>query len=63
METLREEHIVLRSEGDMPLKVGDQFLLHSAQQDVMVNRWDQFVAVRGGVVEVVWGIPGRGCHS
>ena len=62
VEALHEEHIVLKAEGAMPLKVGDKFLLHSGQQDIMVNRWDQFIAVRGGQVEAVWGIPARGCH-
>ena len=62
VDSLQEEHIVLRSEGDMPLKVGDQFLLESGQQDIMVNRWDRFIAVRDGVVETVWDIPARGCH-
>ena len=62
VETLHEEHIVLRSEGAMPLNVGDKFLLHSGQQDIMVNRWDQYIAVRDGLVEAVWGIPARGCH-
>ena len=63
VESLHEEHIVLRSEGHMPLRVGDKFILHSGQQDIMVNRWDQFIAVRNGVVEEVWDIPARGCHN
>jgi D-serine deaminase-like pyridoxal phosphate-dependent protein len=63
VDSLQEEHIVLRSEGQMPLRVGDQFLLQSGQQDIMVNRWDQFIAVRDGVVETVWDIPARGCHQ
>ena len=62
VEELHEEHIVLRSDGDMPLNIGDNFLLHSGQQDIMVNRWDQFIAVRNGLVEGVWPIPARGCH-
>ena len=62
VEELQEEHIVLRSDGDMPLEVGDHFLLHSGQQDIMVNRWDQFIAVRNGQVEAVWPIAARGCH-
>jgi D-serine deaminase-like pyridoxal phosphate-dependent protein len=62
VEALHPDHIVLRSEGMTPLKVGDKFLLHSGQQDVMVNRWDQFIAVRHGIVEAVWEIPARGCH-
>jgi hypothetical protein len=28
----------------------------------MVNRWDQYIAVRQGVVEAVWEISARGCH-
>lgn len=63
VDSLQEEHIVLRSDGEMPLKVGDRFLLHSAQQDILVNRWDQFIAVRNGAVEAVWDIPARGCHN
>lgn len=62
VDSLESDHIVLRSEGNMPLVVGDQFLLLSAQQDIMVNRWDQFVAVRNGEVEAVWPILARGCH-
>lgn len=63
VESLHEEHIVLRSEGEMPLKVGDKFLLYSGQQDITINRWDQYIAVRNGKVEAVWDIPGRGCHN
>ena len=63
VEALHEEHIVLRSHGPMPLKVGDKFLLQSGQQDITVNRWDQFIAVRHGLVEGVWDIPARGCHN
>jgi D-serine deaminase-like pyridoxal phosphate-dependent protein len=62
VEALHPEHIVLRSDGTTPLKVGDRFLLHSGQQDILVNRWDQYIAVRHGVVEAVWDIPARGCH-
>lgn len=62
VESLDADTITLRSEGRMPLKVGDQFLLLSAQQDIMVNRWDQFVAVRDDRVEAVWPILARGCH-
>jgi 3-hydroxy-D-aspartate aldolase len=59
--TLLDEHIVLRTDGTTPLKVGDQFLLLPWYQDLLINRWDQFIAVRGGVVEAVWDIPARGC--
>lgn len=27
----------------------------------MVDRWDQFIGVRKGVVEAAWDIPARGC--
>ena len=63
VEELHEDHIVLRSNGPMPLHVGDNFFLLSGQQDIMVNRWDQFIAVRNGVVEAAWDIPARGCHN
>lgn len=62
VEALHDEHIVLRTDGTMPLTIGEQFLLQSGQQDILVNRWDQYIAVRKGVVEAVWDIPARGCH-
>ena len=62
VESLAPDHIVLKSDGQMTLKVGDQFLLLSAQQDILVNRWDQFIGIRNGVVEDVWPILARGCH-
>ena len=62
VESLAPDHIVLKSDGQMPLNVGDQFLLLSAQQDILVNRWDQFIGIRNGVVEDVWPILARGCH-
>ena len=63
VEKLMEEHTVLRTGGTASLKVGDTFLLLPAHQDTVVNRWDQFIAVRNGVVEQVWDIPGRGCSQ
>ncbi len=62
VEALHEAHIVLRTDDATPLGIGDQFLLHSGQQDIMVSRWDQIIAVRQGVVEAVWDLPARGCH-
>ncbi len=62
VEALHPEQIVLRTDGATSLKVGDKFFLSSGQQDIMVNRWDQYIAVRRGVVEAVWDIPARGCH-
>ncbi|MDP6071755.1 MAG: alanine racemase [SAR202 cluster bacterium] len=59
---LDSEQIVLKSDGDIPLDVGDQVMLLSAQQDILVNRWDEFIAVRNGKVEAVWPILARGCY-
>ena len=63
VDSLGPHHIVLKSEGEMPLQVGDKFQLISGQQDIMVNRWDQFIGVRNGKVEAVWDITARGCHN
>lgn len=63
VDSYHEEHLVLRSDGEMPCKAGDTFLLRPGQQDIIVNRWDQLIAVRGDTVEAVWDIPARGCHS
>ncbi len=62
IEEVQDEHIVLRSDGSAPLKVGRQFMLLPGYQDHLINRFDQYIAVRGGAVEQVWDIPGRGCH-
>ena len=62
VESLHDDHIVLTTDGSMPLRVGDKFKLLPAHQDMLVNRWDEYVAVRDGVVEDVWDIPGRGCY-
>ncbi len=62
VEALHEAHIVLRTDGATPLHIGDQFLLHSGQQDITVSRWDHMIAVRQGIVEAVWDLPARGCH-
>ena len=61
VEALHNEHVVLRSDGTTRLEVGQKFLLLPWYQDIMVNRWDQYIAVRNGVVEEVWDIPARGC--
>ncbi len=61
VESMLEDHIVLRTDGTTPLGAGDHFLLLPAHQDMLVNRWDRFIAVRNGVVKDVWDIPGRGC--
>jgi 3-hydroxy-D-aspartate aldolase len=61
VDSLHAEHAVLRSDGTTAVEVGQQFMLLPWYQDMMVNRWDQYIAVREGVVEDVWDIPARGC--
>jgi len=63
VQELHDDQIVLKSTGSMPLQVGDKFVLHSGQQDILTNRWDQFIAVRDGKVEAIWDIQARGCHN
>lgn len=60
VKNLLEDHIVLESDTNMPLEVGDQFVVLPYYQDIMINRWDNFIVVRNNVVEDVWDIPGRG---
>ena len=62
-EALHEEHIVFRCDGGPMPEVGDKLTLISGQQDMLTNRWDQYVAVRDGAVEAVWDITARGCHN
>ena len=62
VDSLAPDHIILKSHDKMPLDIGDQFLLLSAQQDILVNRWDRFIGIRNGLVESTWPILARGCH-
>ena len=61
VERLLDEHTVLRVDDGDSLSIGDKLILLPYYQDMLVNRWDQYIAVRDGVVEEVWDIPGRGC--
>jgi len=63
VESMDSDHAVFKLETGASLKVGDQVLLIPAQQDAMVSRWDRFVGLRKGKVEVVWDILARGCHN
>lgn len=63
VEAVDLDYIVLRSAGTSCLRRGDAFILYSGQQDIMVDRWDQFIGVRKGVVETVWEITARGCRQ
>ncbi len=53
--------VVLASEDDFELGIGEPFFLLTHQQDVTMNRWDRYVGVRDGVVEAVLKAPARGC--
>ena len=53
--------VTLTAERDMPLALGDAFLLLTHQQDITVNRWDRLVGVRKGLVETVFEASARGC--
>ena len=63
VQSMDSDHSVFKIESGASLKVGDQVLLIPAQQDAMVSRWDRFVGLRNGQVEVVWDIQARGCHN
>ena len=63
VDRVLDEHIVLRTDGTTPLDIGDKFVLLPWYQDLLVDRWDQYIAVRNGVVEQVWEILGRGCSQ
>ncbi|MEC8856275.1 MAG: alanine racemase [Chloroflexota bacterium] len=63
VESMDSDHSVFKVEPGASLKVGDQMLLIPAQQDAMVSRWDRFIGLRKGKVEVVWDIQARGCHN
>ena len=62
-ESMDTEHIVFHLDEGVRLKLGDQVALIPGQQDAMVSRWDRFVGIRDGKVEIVWDIEARGCHS
>jgi len=59
---MQDSYSVLTVEGKNIFEIGQTMLICTSQQDILVNRWDNFIGVRDGVVEVVWDIPARGCH-
>ena len=63
VESMDSDHAIFKIEPGTRLNVGDQVLLIPAQQDAMVSRWDRFIGLRKGRVEVVWDIQARGCHN
>ena len=62
VDQIYDNHIVLKMDGPTLLEVNDKILILPFYQDMLVNRWDQYIAVRDGVVEDVWDIPARGCY-
>ena len=61
IDSIHSDHIVLKPDNNN-LNVGDHFKLLPGHQDMLVNRWDKYVAIRNDIVEEVWDIPGRGCY-
>jgi len=55
-----DEHGVLVSEGGRLPRRGDKVLLVPGHCDPTVNLHDWYVCVRGGRVEALWPIAGRG---
>ena len=61
-EKLEDTYSVFKAPVDFVPRIGEQLKLLSGQQDILVNRWDEFVGVRKEVVVAVWQIEARGCH-
>ena len=61
VDKFRENHVVFTTDKSDSLVIGDKLLLEPHYQDMLVNRWDQYICIRNGIVEEVWDIPGRGC--
>ena len=57
-----DSYSLLSRKGKAEYKIGDTLLIETSQQDILVNRWDHFIGVRDGVVEVIYEISARGCH-
>ena len=58
---LSQEHGKLQLEGPaLDLKVGDQIELWVPDANGTINLYNEFYAMRDGIVEAVWDIPGRG---
>ena len=56
-----DEHGIIRLPGDSSsLAIGSKVMLVPGHCDPTVNMYDYFVGVRGGWVEAVWPIAGRG---
>jgi D-serine deaminase-like pyridoxal phosphate-dependent protein len=59
--SMPQEHGRLRLDGSAnDLKAGDKVELWVRDANGTVNLYDKFYAIRDGIVEAVWDIPGRG---
>ena len=63
VDSMDPDRTVYKLDAGVELQTGDQLALLPPQQDAMVSRWDRFIGLRGGKVEVVWDIQARGCHN
>ena len=63
VESMDADHAIFSLEEGVKVRIGDQLALIPTQQDSTVSRWDRFIGVRNGKVEVVWDIQARGCHN
>ena len=63
VESMDAGHTIFSLEEGVKVRIGDQLALIPTQQDATVSRWDRFIGVRDGRVEVVWDIQARGCHN
>ena len=63
VDSMDPDRTVFKLDAGVELQIGDQLALLPPQQDAMVSRWDRFIGVRQGKVEVVWEIQARGCHN
>ena len=63
MASMDPDRAIFQVESGVEIAIGDQLTLLPSQQDAMVSRWDRFIGVRDGRVEVVWDIQARGCHN
>lgn len=61
VRSVSDEHtVLLRTDSESTLRLGDKALLIPGHCDPTVNLHDWIVAARGGVVEAVWPIEARG---
>ena len=61
-DQMYDSYSTLSRKGKDNYKIGDTLLIETSQQDILVNRWDHFIGVRNGIVEVIYEISARGCH-